>query len=288
MIPSSFDYVVAKSVAEAVKLLGQHGAEAKVLAGGHSLIPLMKLRLAAPSVLVDIGRIPELRFIREEGDDVVVGGATTYHMLETSALIIEKAPLLAMCSAHVGDVQVRNRGTIGGSLVHADPASDIPAAILALDARMKLVGAGGPREVPAGSFFVGMLQSAVNDGEILSEIRVKKAGAREGSAYFKVAQPASGFALVGIATSLALEDGKCSDIRIGVTGVASMPFRAGAVESRLRGKSLDPEALRSASEAATQGIEALSDIHASGEYRKALAAVYTRRSIEAAAARARG
>ena len=128
----------------------------------------------------------------------------------------------------------------------------------------------------------------MNDGEILSEIRVKKAGAREGSAYFKVAQPASGFALVGIATSLALEDGKCSDIRIGVTGVASMPFRAGAVESRLRGKSLDPEALRSASEAATQGIEALSDIHASGEYRKALAAVYTRRSIEAAAARARG
>jgi aerobic carbon-monoxide dehydrogenase medium subunit len=286
MIPSSFDYVVAKSVAEAVKLLGQHGPEAKVLAGGHSLIPLMKLRLAAPSVLVDIGKIPELRFIREEGDDIVVGGATTYYMLETSPLIAEKAPLLAMCSGHVGDVQVRNRGTIGGSLAHADPASDIPAAILALDARMKLVGPGGTREVPAGSFFVGMLQSAVKAGEILSEIRVKKAGAREGAAYFKVAQAASGFALVGIATSLALEDGKCANIRIGVTGVAATPFRATAAESRLRGKSLDPESLRSASEAAIQGVEALSDIHASDEYRKALAVVYTRRSIEAASAHA--
>lgn len=288
MIPSNFDYVVAKSVDEAVRLLGERGSEAKLIAGGHSLIPLMKLRLATPSVLIDVGRISDLRFIREEGDEIAVGGLATHYMLESSALLLEKAPLLALTAAHIGDVQVRNRGTIGGSLVHADPASDLPAAILALDARMKVVGSKGAREIPADGFFVGMLQSAVSSDEILTEIRVRKSAAGSGAAYVKVSQPASGFAIVGVATNLTLSNGKCSDIRIGITGVGPKPYRASNVESKLRGTSLDGDTLRSACADAARDVEALSDIHASAEYRKALAVIYTRRSIEAATARTRG
>jgi len=286
MIPSKFDYVVAKSVDEAVQLLGKHGAEAKLLSGGHSLIPLMKLRLASPAVLIDVGRVPELRAIREDDEDVIVGGLATHHMLESSALILQRVPLLPKTASQVGDVQVRNRGTIGGSLVHADPASDLPAAILALGARMKVRGAGGEREIPAREFFVDMLQSAVQPGEILTEVRIRKATVGNGSAYLKVAQSASGFAIVGVATNLTITAGRCSEVCIGITGVAAKPYRARAVESRLRNTALEADALREASSQAAADVEALSDIHASGEYRKSLAAAYTRRSVEAAAASA--
>jgi len=287
MIPVNFDYVAAKSVDEALELLGRHGADAKLLAGGHSLIPLMKLRLAVPSVLVDLGRIAELRYVRDEGSEIAVGGMTTYYTLASSEVIRQKAPLLAEAAAAVGDVQVRNRGTIGGSLVHADPASDMAAAVLALDARMIVVGPSGKREVPAGSFFVGMLQSAVAPNEVLTEIRVKKSQADSGAAYLKLPQPASGFALVGVATRVALAGGKCGEIAVAVTGVAPKPFRAASVEARLRGSSLDAETLALACADVAEGVEALSDIHASAEYRKSVAAVYTRRSIETARSRAR-
>ena len=287
MIPVNFDYVAAKSVDEALELLGRHGADAKLLAGGHSLIPLMKLRLALPSVLIDLGRIAELRYVRDEGSEIAVGGMTTYYTLASSEVVRQKSPLLAEAAAAVGDVQVRNRGTIGGSLVHADPASDMAAAVLALDARMILVGPSGKREVPAGSFFVGMLQSAVGPNEILTEIRVKKSQANSGAAYLKLAQPASGFALVGVAARVTFTGAKCSEIAVAVTGVAPKPFRAASVEARLRGSSLDAETLAPACAEVAEGVEALSDIHASAEYRKSVAAVYTRRSIETARSRAR-
>ena len=288
MIPSKFDYVAARSLDEAVSLLGRHGADAKVLAGGHSLIPLMKLRLAAPSVLIDLGRIAALREIRLDGDDVVVGAMATYHSLESSDLVRSSAPLLAATAAHIGDVQVRNRGTIGGSLAHADPAADMPAAVLALDGRMRLVGPKGSREVAAESFFVGMLQSALQPGEILSEIRVRRTSKGGGAAYKKAVQPASGFALVGAAVDLALSGGKASSVRIGVTGVAPRPFRASAAEAKLRGSALDADRGRAACAGIADVPDALSDIHASAEYRRALASVYAARAVEAAAASARG
>jgi carbon-monoxide dehydrogenase medium subunit len=286
MIPSRFEYVAAKSVQEAVALLGRHGSDAKLLAGGHSLIPLMKLRLASPAVVIDLSRIPELRFIREEGDDLVIGGMTTYHALESSALIGEKAPLLAEVAGHIGDAQVRNRGTIGGSLVHADPAADMPAAALALDARMKVVGPSGEREIPAASFFVDMLQTAVGPNEVLAEVRVAKAARATGSAYRKVAQAASGFALVGVAAVVTLDRGRCSNLRIAVTGIATKPYRASGVETALQGRGLEADAVAAACASIADGVDALSDIHASGEYRKSLAAVYARRAIEAASAHA--
>jgi carbon-monoxide dehydrogenase medium subunit len=287
MIPVNFDYVAAKSVDEALELLGRHGADAKLLAGGHSLIPLMKLRLAVPSVLIDLGRIAELRYVRDEGSEIAVGGMTTYYTLASSEVVRQKAPLLAEAATAVGDVQVRNRGTIGGSLVHSDPASDMAAAVLALDARMILVGPSGKREVPAGSFFVGMLQSAVGPNEILTEIRFKKSQSNSGAAYLKLAQPASGFALVGVAARVTFTGAKCSEIAVAVTGVAPKPFRAASVEARLRGSSLDAETLALACADVAEGVEALSDIHASAEYRKAVASVYARRSLETARTRAR-
>jgi carbon-monoxide dehydrogenase medium subunit len=288
MIPTKFDYVVAKSVDEAVRLLGQHGPEAKLLSGGHSLIPLMKFRLASPSVLIDIGRVPELRAIREDDDEIIVGGLATHHMLESSDLIRQKARLLAIAASQVGDVQVRNRGTIGGSLVHADPASDLPAAILALGARLKVRGPNGDREIAAREFFVDMLRSAVEANEILTEIRIRKSAVGNGAAYLKVAQSASGFAIVGVATNLTLTAGRCSEICIGITGVATTPYRAREVEARLRNTSLDGEALKEACAHAASGVDALSDIHASGDYRKSLAETYARRSIEAAVSSAGG
>jgi carbon-monoxide dehydrogenase medium subunit len=289
MIPSNFDYVVPRSLAEAVSLLQRHGADAKLLAGGHSLIPMMKLRLASPSVLIDLGRIAELRAIRDEADDVVIGAMATYHMLESSKLVRERAPLLAAAAERIGDVQVRNCGTIGGSLAHADPAADMPAAVLALDARMRLVGPDGEREVAADKFFVGMLQSAARTDEILSEIRVRRAAKGSGSAYAKAPQAASGFALVGVAASLTLGNGKCSDIRIALTGVASRPYRASAAEAKLRGSALDDDAaIAAACSGIADGTDTMSDIHASAEYRRALASVYARRAIASAATAARG
>ena len=288
MIPSKFEYVVAKTLDEAVKLLEQSGPDAKVLSGGHSLIPLMKLRLAAPTVLVDVGRIPKLKTIRSEGPDVVIGGLSTYHMIERSALLKRRCPLLCQTASQVGDIQVRNRGTIGGGLAHADPASDLPAAIVALDGRMTVVGPGGMREISAGDFFVGMLESALHPNEVLSEVRIRDSNCGNGSAYFKVPQSASGFAIVGVATALALENGSCSDVRIGITGVGPAAFRATDAEAALKGSSLDEQTLSSACASVARGVDALSDIHASAEYRQELAAVYTRRSVAAAAAVARG
>src|ERR1044071_2647560 len=206
MIPVAFDYQAPASLEEAVSLLASDLDGAKVLAGGHSLIPAMKLRLAQPQLLVDIGRIKSLSYIREEGDQILVGATTTHYQLESSDLLKSICPLLPACAASIGDVQVRNKGTIGGSVAHSDPAGDWPAAVLALDADLVLVGTNGERTVKAENFFVHLLTTDLQPGEILREIRIRKPSGRFGQAYQKVTHPASGFAVVGIAVNLSLND----------------------------------------------------------------------------------
>ncbi len=278
MIPAAFDYVRAGSLDKALKLLSKHGEDAKVLAGGHSLLPAMKLRLAQPKVLVDIGRLSELNYIREDGGKIAIGAMTTHYEIESSSLLRDKCPLLSEVAGHIGDVQVRNRGTIGGSLVHADPAADWPAPILALDAELEVAGPNGRRTVEASKFFVDMLQTAIQPGEILSAIRVPTTP--KSVAYEKFAQKASGFAICGVA--VVVEAGAA---RIGITGVAGKAYRAQAVESALRGK-FSPSLIPGAAQKAAQGVEPLSDIHASSEYRAHLAGVLTRRALERALGRA--
>ena len=289
MIPAQFDYVAPSTLDEALSLLAEHADDAKILAGGHSLIPAMKLRLAQPSLLIDIGRLKDLSYIREEGGRILVGALTTHYQLESSARLREVCPLLPECAASIGDVQVRNRGTIGGSLAHADPAADWPAAVIALGAELVAVSAQGERIISADDFFVEMLTTALQPGEVLREIRVPIPPERTGQAYMKVHHPASGFAVVGVAVSLTLGvDGKCSSAGVGVTGVAAKAYRAAQVESALVGAAPDEKAAASAASHAAEGVDANGDLYASDEYRRHLAQVYTRRAIVEAAGRIKG
>jgi carbon-monoxide dehydrogenase medium subunit len=280
MIPARFEYFRPTSVDEAIGLLARHGEDAKVLAGGHSLIPAMKLRLAQPKVVVDLGRIGDLSYIRDSGGMIAIGAMTTHYAIESSDLLRQKCPLLSEVAPQIGDVQVRNKGTIGGSLVHADPAADWPAAILALEAELEVAGPGGRRRLKAAGFFVDMLQTAVGPNEILVEIRVPQTPASV--AYVKFAQKASGFAIAGVAVTL---DKPAKTVRVGVGGVAPKPYRASAVETALRGKTLSAETIRAAAQHAADGVDPLGDIHASAEFRAHLARVNTRRALEQAASR---
>ncbi len=277
MYAANFDYVRPSSVDEAVALLKKHGDEAKVLAGGHSLIPAMKLRLARPSVVVDIGRIAALSYIRETAGAIAIGATTTHFEIETSALLKQKSPLLAETAAHIGDMQVRNKGTIGGSLVHADPAADYPAAILALEAEIDLIGPRGKRTVKASDFFVELLQSAAAADEILTEVRVPATA--QTVAYVKTEQKASGFALAGAAVVVT-----ASGVRVGITGVAAKAYRATAVEQAL-GTQRTADTIALAAAHAADGVEPLNDIHATAAYRAQLAKVNTKRALERAVAR---
>jgi aerobic carbon-monoxide dehydrogenase medium subunit len=289
MTPSAFDYLRPTSLAEATRLLASHADDAKILAGGHSLLPMMKLRLSAPKILIDIGSLSELSGIREENGTLVIGACTTHYAAETSALLLQRCPLLAETAAAIGDVQVRNRGTIGGSIAHADPAADWPAAVLALEAQITLVHRAGTRTVSAADFFVDLLTTAMESHEILTMIRVQANPSRTGGAYLKVPQPASGFALTGVAAQVTLgANNTLQRVAVGITGVSSKPFRASATESALRGQTATPEAVAQAAARATDGVEALEDIHASAEYRLHLARVYTRRALQQAIARAQG
>src|SRR6185295_18703749 len=239
MIPTQFDYLTPGTLDEAVSLLGQHADEAKILAGGHSLIPAMKLRLAMPQILIDIGRIKDLSYIREDGGQLRIGAMTTHYQIESSDQLRDACPILPECAAQIGDVQVRNKGTIGGSLAHSDPAADWPAVAIALNADMVAVSANGERVISSNDFFVDMLTTALEPGEILREIRISVPQGRFGQAYMKVAQPASGFAVVGVAVSLVRDQGgACTSASVGVTGVASKAYRASAVEKALIGSSL--------------------------------------------------
>jgi aerobic carbon-monoxide dehydrogenase medium subunit len=288
MISAPFDYKVPNSLDEAVSLLAQDLDGTKVLAGGHSLIPAMKLRLAQPQVLVDIARIKSLSYIREEGDRILIGATTTHYQIESSEFLRRICPLLPDCAASIGDVQVRNKGTIGGSLAHSDPAADWPAAAIALHAELVVIGTNGERIIKADDFFVDLLTTALQPGEILREIRINKATGRFGQAYQKVPHPASGFAVVGIAVNLTLKtDGTCADASVGVTGVASKAYRATAVESALVNSNLDDQVISQATALVCEGVEANADLYASDDYRCHLADVHTRRAIAAARDRAR-
>src|ERR1700741_540404 len=283
MIPTQFDYRAPATLDEAVALRASDLDGAKVLAGGHSLIPAMKLRLAQPQLLVDIARIKSLSYIREEGDQILIGATTTHYQLESSDLLKRICPLLPQCAKSIGDVQVRNKGTIGGSIAHSDPAGDWPAAVLALDANLVLVGPNGERIVKAENFFVDLMTTDIQPGEILREIRITKPSGKFGQAYQKVPHPASGFAVVGVAVHLALnDDGSCKSAGIGITGVAVKAYRAKAVEAALAGTSLDDNAINAAVAHVCDGIDASADLYASSDYRRHLAQVHTRRAIQAA------
>ena len=288
MIPAPFDYQAPATLEEAVSLLASDLDGAKILAGGHSLIPAMKLRLAQPLLLVDIARIKSLAYIREEGDKILIGATTTHYQLESSDLLKNICPLLPACAKSIGDVQVRNKGTIGGSIAHSDPASDWPAAILALGADLVLVGPNAERTVKAENFFVDLLTTDLQPGEILREIRIQKPSGRFGEAYQKVPHPASGFAVVGVAVHLVLnDDGSCKSAAIGVTGVGSKAYRAHAVESSLTGTSLDDNAIGAAVAHVCDGVDPNADLYASSDYRCHLAQVHARRAIQAAKANVR-
>jgi len=287
MTAESFEYHAPKSLSEAVRLVAQFGADGKVLAGGHSLIPLMKLRLASPKHLVDLGHISELAYIREDGAKIQVGATTTHFRIESSDLLKTKCPLLPETAEEIGDVQVRNKGTIGGSLAHSDPAGDWPAAILALDAEIHAVSARGERWIPAREFFVDLLSTALEGDEILTAVRVPTLPPRAGDAYLKFRHPASGFAVVGVAARVVIgENGSIERATLGITGIGPKAYRATAVENTLAGKSPSTKRLEEACGHAADGVEANSDLYASAEYRAHLARVYTRRAIEKALERA--
>lgn len=286
MYPSEFEYHRVASVKEALAMLSRYGEDGKLIAGGHSLIPIMKLRLAQPAHLVDISGVRELASIREVDGKIVIGAMATHRAVETSPVVRAKLGLLAESAALIGDIQVRNRGTIGGSIAHADPAADYPAAILALEGEIKIEGAAGARVVKADDFFLDLMTTAVHPGEIVTQIAFAPIPAGRGFAYLKHRQPASGFAMVGVAALVALgKSGACETVRVGITGLGAKPFRAKAVEAALAGKA-PAQAIAAAAHAA-DGIDALADIHASAEFRAELARVYTRRALEAAFARAR-
>ncbi len=289
MIPTPFEYHAPRTLEEALRLVERHGDEAKLLAGGHSLLPLMKLRLAAPRFVIDLGRLRGMSYIREEGGRIVIGALTTHAEVEASALLRSKCPLLPETAAEIGDIQVRNRGTLGGSLAHADPAADYPAAILALEAEMVAASTSGTRTIAARDFFVDMLTTQLRPGEILTQVRIPPLALRTGTAYCKLHQPASGFAIVGVAAHVTADrSGKIEAVAVGVTGVGPKAYRAEAVEKALHGKKATPKLLADAARQAAQGVDPLSDLHASAEYRREMAAVFTRRALERALAWAQG
>src|SRR5438477_1093862 len=279
MHAAAFNYVRPSSLVDALAALGSH-EDAKILAGGHSLVPAMKLRLAQPKTIIDIGHIRELSYIREQDGKIALGAMTTHSDIEASSLLRDKCPLLTELAPQIGDVQVRNKGTIGGSLVHADPAADWPAAVLALEAELAIAGPTGRRTVKATEFFIDMMQTSVKSNEVLCEILVPATG--KSVAYVKFAQKASGFAIAGVAVVV---NNARKTVSIGVTGVAAMPYRAFAAENALRGQSLNKETIERAASQAAAGADPLNDIHASAEFRAHLARVNTRRALELASSR---
>lgn len=277
MIPPVFEYARPTSVDEAVRALADAGEEAKVLAGGQSLLPLLRLRLAFPELVVDVGRIPELRGIREDGDTLVIGALTTHHDVIRDPLVRRHAGLLAEATATVADPAVRHRGTLGGSLAHADPAGDLPAVLLAMDGEMVVAGPDGRRTVPARDFFVDYLQSALAPDELLVEVRVPKADGW-GFHYEKFHRVAQAWAIVGVAALVRRDDGRIAEARIGLTNMGATPLRATAAEEALSGAD-GPEAVARAAEAAAEGTRPSQDLSASPEYREHLARVLTRRAV---------
>ena len=282
MFPNRFEYLSPSSLEEALSLLKTHPDEAKLLAGGQSLISLMKLRLANPKYLIDLGRIADLNYLRDDGDKFSIGALTTYAQIKESEPLRNKCPLLPQSACVVGDAQVRNRGTLGGSLAHADPHGDMPAAILALEAELKAVGPNGARWIKADDFFVALFTTALAPDEILTEIRVPALNG-ERIAYLKAARRPSDFAMVGIALRLKIgPDQTCEKISIGVTGVTDRPYRGVGVKKALIGEKLNAKIIEEAAAQVTEGIDVMEDVNASKAFRSHLARLYTARAIESA------
>ncbi len=279
-----FDYYKAGSVKEAVELLGKHPG-AKLLAGGHSLIPLMKLRLAAPPVLVDVGRVDALKGIERANRSIRIGAMTTHAELAASPVLQAHCPALATAAGQVGDPAVRNRGTIGGNVAHADPASDLPIVLTLLEARFAVTGPNGERTVDSDSFFTGMMETALDDGELVTAIEVPVIGADSGATYVKFAHPASRYAVIGVGASITMDGQKCTAAGVAVGGLVPRPIRANNVERALVGQVISDETIGGAARqvAGDLGNDILGDIFASAEYRKAVAPVWVRRALRAAA-----
>src|SRR3989442_5556643 len=287
MYPAQFDYHTPGTIREALDLLGRHKDDAKLLAGGHSLLPAMKLRLAQPKHLVDLKKIPGLSGIKEEGGTLVIGAMTTHYAVESSPVVKSKCPVLAATAGQIGDPMVRNMGTIGGSLAKADPAADYPAAIIALGAEMVAEGPKGKRTIKADDFFKGLLTTALAPDEILTEVRVPVCGPKVGCVYQKFPHPASRFAVVGVAAVLTVDGGKVTKAGIGITGAGTKAVRAKGVEAGLMGKTLDAATIQAAADKAPDGVDVQADLQGSEEYKRHLLKVFARRSIEAAAAAVR-
>jgi aerobic carbon-monoxide dehydrogenase medium subunit len=279
-VPAAFDYHPATSVDEAIALLQQYGDEAKLLAGGHSLLPTMKLRLAQPGHLIDLGRIDGLSYIREDDGVVAVGAMTRYVDIERSEVLKKHFALLPEGVAEIGDQQVRNRGTIGGSIAHSDPAADTPGIVLALKAAIVAKGPNGVRTIKADDFFMDLFQTALQPDEVITEIRFPKPPEHTGSAYMKLANKASHYAVVGCAAVVTLDsNGTCTSASVVITGASVKPTRASTVEAGLVGKKLDEATIANAASHAADGLELVSDIHGSQEYRAQMATVLARRVI---------
>lgn len=281
MIPAQFDYVKPATVAEAIAALREGGEDAKILAGGQSLLPVLRLRLAAPSLVIDIGGIPELRGIREDGDQVVIGAMTSYYDILRDDLVQENLALLAQAVATVADNQVRHRGTLGGALAHADPAGDLGAVALALDAELVITGADGTRTVPAAEFFQGLFDTAIGEDELLTEIRFPKYPGW-GSHYEKFNRTAQSWSMCAVAVAIQREGDTVAQARVGLTNMGATPLRATAVEQALVGQPATAETVRAAAQHAAEGTDAPSDADAAADYREHLARVLTGRAVQAA------
>jgi carbon-monoxide dehydrogenase medium subunit len=284
MYPAQFDYHTPGSIKEALDLLGKHRDDAKLLAGGHSLLPAMKFRLARPAHLVDLRKVPGLSGIKEEGGTLVIGAMTTHYAVESSAVVKSKCGVLAQTAALIGDPMVRNMGTIGGSLAHADPAADYPATAIAVGAELVAEGPKGKRTIKVDDFFKGLMTTAVGGDEILTEVRVPALAANQTAAYMKFPHPASRFAVVGVAAVLTIDGGKCTKASIGITGAGTHAVRAKGVEAALAGKALDAASIAAAADKAPDGVDVQADLQGSVEYKKHLLKVFAKRAIEAAVA----
>jgi carbon-monoxide dehydrogenase medium subunit len=283
MIPAQFGYTRPDSVEEAVAALAGSGEDAKVLAGGQSLLPLMRLRLAYPEVLIDLDRVAELRGVRDDGETLFIGAMTTHDEVAKDTLVRSHAPLLAMATGTVADPAVRHRGTFGGSLAHADPAGDLPAVALALDATFVATSTRGTREIPASEFFVDLLTSALEPDELLTGVRLPKLGATWSYHYEKFHRTAQAWAIVGVACAVRRSNGTVAEARVALTNMASRPVRASAVETAVAGGPVSLDAFRSAAGAAAEGTDPPADLHGSAEYRRHLAQVLTARALASAA-----
>jgi carbon-monoxide dehydrogenase medium subunit len=289
MYPAAFDYHAPTNVQDALGLLGRYKDDAKLLAGGHSLVPMMKLRLAQPKHLIDLRKVPGLAGVKEQGGAIVIGALTTHWQMESSTLLKSKCPVLAETASVIGDPAVRNLGTVGGSLAHADPAADQPATVIALGAEIVCEGTRGRRTVKVDDWFQGLMATALKEDELLVEIRVPAWPAGSGGAYMKFPHPASRFAVVGVAAMVTLDqEGKCTKAGVGVTGAGTKAVRAKGVEAGLLGKKLDAATIEAAAQKAADGVDVQADLQGSVEYKAHLCRVFAKRAITEAAKRARG